>query len=59
MGKQNKKKHTKRITNKWERQCERCGNEGYCRKPGFNCRNCGYLNGVDGIVEITRGGLER
>lgn len=60
MGKQIKKIHPQKK-NKYEKICERCGNEGITRKTVFRCMYCQWLNGVGADeydVEITYGGLE-
>ena len=46
MGKKNKKKSNKQKVNKFERICERCGNENFSFKPVFRCRFCGEINGI-------------
>lgn len=57
MGKQIKKIRPLPV-NKYEKICERCGNGGICRKTVFRCKYCGYINGTEFEVVITRGGLE-
>lgn len=59
MGKQIKKKaYTK--PNKNEKICERCGNGGFTKKTVFNCKYCGWLNGVGmgDRITITKGGVD-
>ena len=47
MGKQIKKVHeVKKKKSKWERTCERCGNEVFSPRPIFKCRYCKWWNGV-------------
>lgn len=47
MGKQKKKQqHKKQKINKFERICERCGNENFSFKSVFKCRFCGEVNGL-------------
>ncbi len=47
MGKQ-KKKNSQKIQkkSKFERTCERCGNDNFSFKPVFKCRFCGEVNGL-------------
>ena len=48
MGKQKRKQHPKKQkVNKFERICERCGNENFSFKPIFKCRFCGEVNGLN------------
>lgn len=47
MGKQKRKKQQiRQKINKFERTCERCGNENFSFKPVFKCRFCGEVNGL-------------
>ena len=47
MGKQKKKKAQVRTkTSKFERVCERCGNENFSFKPVYRCKYCNKLNGI-------------
>ena len=47
MGKQIKKVHeVKKKKSKWERTCERCGNEMFSPRLIFKCRYCKWWNGV-------------
>jgi hypothetical protein len=47
MGKQKKKKNQKiQKKSKFERTCERCGNDNFSFKPVFKCRFCGEVNGL-------------
>lgn len=32
---------------KFERTCERCGNDNFSFKPVFKCRLCGEVNGLN------------
>lgn len=49
MGKQKRKEHQKPVKkSKWERICERCGEDNYVTyKKIWTCRFCNYRNGVD------------
>ena len=48
MGKQMKKvRQTHQKKNKWQRVCERCGNETFSPKKIFQCQFCGLKNGID------------
>lgn len=48
MGKQKKKKtQQKQKINKFERVCERCGNENFSKSRVFKCRFCGEVNGLN------------
>ena len=47
--------------NKYMKICERCGNGGITKKTVFQCKYCGYINGIEADkygVEISRGGLD-
>lgn len=47
MGKQKRKvTQIEPKRSKWDRVCERCGNENFSRKPIFKCRYCNLTNGV-------------
>ena len=47
MGKQIKKASQKRQkVSKFQRICERCGNEVFSPKRVFRCRYCGWMNGI-------------
>ena len=47
MGKQKKKEQQGyKKTSKWDRVCERCGNETFSRKPIFKCQYCNLVNGT-------------
>lgn len=47
MGKQFKKAHLKKQkVNKWQKTCERCGNESYTPNKVFRCKYCGQVNGL-------------
>ena len=47
MGKQKRKQpQQKQKINKFERTCDRCGNENFSFKPVFKCRFCGKVNGI-------------
>lgn len=60
MGKNKKKTVNKTVKkNKNERVCERCGNGGFSRNEVFKCKYCGYLNGVEGRVEVTKGPYDK
>ena len=53
MGKQIKKLRLNRQKpNKWERTCERCGNETFSPKRVFKCRFCGLVNGLENDVKM-------
>lgn len=46
MSKQKRKQHQQRQKiNKFQRTCERCGNENFSFSPVFKCRFCKKLNG--------------
>lgn len=48
MGKQKRKGHNvEPKKSKWDRTCERCGNENFSRKPVFKCKYCWFWNGVE------------
>ena len=38
--------------------CEQCGNGGKTEKSVFRCKYCGYINGLENEVLITRGGID-
>ena len=47
MGKQKRKgQNVEPKKSKWDRTCERCGNENFSRKPVFKCKYCNWVNGV-------------
>lgn len=47
MGEQKRKVNLKSVKkSKWERTCERCGNDNFVRKPVYICSYCGFQNGV-------------
>lgn len=47
MGKQKRKVNLKPVKkSKWERTCERCGNEQVNRNRVFKCKFCKAWNGV-------------
>ena len=49
MGKQKtKQRQVVKKKSKWDRDCERCGNENFSRKPVFRCKYCGLINGIGG-----------
>lgn len=51
MGKQKRKgQNVEPKKSKWDRTCERCGNENFSRKPVFKCKHCKAWNGVGGRV---------
>lgn len=54
MGKQKRKEHQTQIKkNKWDKTCERCGNESFV--PGaksWTCKYCGFRNEVDKCSEF-------
>ena len=53
MGKQIKKVHNKpQKQNKWQRVCERCGNDQFSPKRVFRCNYCGLWNGVNNDLEV-------
>ena len=52
------KKTPKKGISKRIRECERCGNFNKPKQEVFRCKYCGHLNGTDGRVEITKGGLD-
>lgn len=41
-----KKKQKIQKKSKFERTCERCGNDNFSFKPVFKCRFCGEVNGL-------------
>ncbi len=48
MGKQQRKKPQKRQkVSKFNRTCERCGNENFSRTRIYRCTFCDWKNGVD------------
>ena len=47
MGKTKKKNKKKQKVSKYERICERCGNENFSFKPIFKCKFCGEVNGLN------------
>ena len=51
-----KNKTKKKKTN--IKVCECCGNGGFTTKTVFRCRYCGYINGLEHEVLITRGGID-
>lgn len=52
MGKQKRKgQNVEQKKSKWDRTCERCGNENFSRKPVFKCEYCMYWNGVNKDME--------
>ena len=42
-----KKQQIKKKVSKFDRICERCGNEIFSRNPIFKCRFCGEVNGLN------------
>lgn len=52
-----KKKITKKRSKNYK-ECERCGNGGFTKATIFQCRYCGYINGMNGKVKIVRGGID-
>lgn len=53
-----KRKYQKSRVGENIKECECCGNFNKTKEEIFTCRYCGYINGIDGKVEITRGGLD-
>lgn len=46
MGKQKRKEHQKPVKkSKWDRTCERCGNENFTPRKFYVCNYCGFYNG--------------
>ena len=47
MGKQKRKKNQViEKKSKFEKICDRCGNENFSFKPVFKCKYCGEINGL-------------
>lgn len=55
MGKQIKKASQKRQkVSKFQRICERCGNEVFSPKRVFRCRYCGWMNGRSAKIDWSK-----
>ena len=44
---QRKKPQKKQKVSKFQRTCERCGNENFSFQRIYKCQWCGWKNGVD------------
>lgn len=49
----------KRKKSKYERTCERCGNEQFQRKEVYKCIYCGLVNGIDDDQKRKDGSSQR
>lgn len=48
MGKQKRKEHQKPVKkSKWERTCERCGNDSFSPMNVWKCPYCWWWNGIE------------
>ena len=53
---QRKKPHKQQKVSKFQRACERCGNENFSFQRIYKCQWCGWKNGVERVAK--RGGRE-